>query len=112
MPRGVRLVDARWPAAVLDRFPGPAFGLDRLRAATGVAGRALLCAILKPVGLTSAALARQARRLAAAGIDVIKDDHNLAEQATAPFAERVARVQDAIAPAHARSGRPCAYLPH
>ncbi|MEO8505746.1 MAG: RuBisCO large subunit C-terminal-like domain-containing protein [Acidobacteriota bacterium] len=109
---GVRLADVRWPRSLLDRFPGPAFGLEGLRAETGVRGRALLCAILKPVGLTARALARQARALALAGIDVIKDDHNLADQASAPFADRVRWVQDAIAAANARTGRSCLYLPH
>lgn len=110
--RGVRLVEVRWPARLLRRFPGPAFGLEGLRAETGVRGRALLCAILKPVGLSASLLARQARGLALAGIDVIKDDHNLADQASAPFRERLRRVQDAVAAVNARSGRRCLYLPH
>lgn len=108
----VRLAAVRWPPSLVRRFPGPAFGLDGLRAPTRVQDRALLCAILKPVGLSAAALARQAARLAAAGVDVIKDDHNLAEQASAPFAERVARVQDAVERVNARQGRTCVYLPH
>ena len=112
MMRGVRLADLELPQAMLARFPGPAHGLAGVRALTGVRGRALLCAILKPVGLSAAALARQARRLAEAGVDVIKDDHNLADQTAAPFTERVARVQDAIGAANARSGRRCLYLPH
>lgn len=110
--RGVRLADVHWPARLLHGFPGPAFGLEGLRAETGVRGRALLCAILKPVGLSASALARQAGALALAGIDVIKDDHNLADQSSAPFAERLRRVQDAVVAANARSGRRCLYLPH
>ncbi len=112
MMRGIRLADVAWPRSLLDAFPGPAYGLEGVRALTGVRGRALLCAILKPVGLSSAALARQARRLAEAGVDVIKDDHNLADQISAPFATRVARVQEAIAAANAKTGRRCLYLPH
>jgi ribulose-bisphosphate carboxylase large chain len=110
--RGVRLVDVRWPGPLLARMPGPAFGLARLREETGVRGRALLCAILKPVGLSSRALARQASALVRAGVDLIKDDHNLAEQDTSPFDERVSLVAAAVAEENARRGRRCRYLPH
>jgi len=110
--RGVRLVAVQWPRRLLREFPGPAFGIAGLRSESGISGRPLLCAILKPVGLSAAALARQAGTLARLGIDVIKDDHNLAEQRSAPFGERAARVQDAVARANARSGRRCLYLPH
>ncbi|MGD9941833.1 MAG: RuBisCO large subunit C-terminal-like domain-containing protein [Burkholderiaceae bacterium] len=58
--------------------------------------RSLTCTALKPQGLPADALARLAYVFARAGIDVIKDDHGLADQRAAPFAERVAAVQRAV----------------
>ncbi len=49
----------------------------------------LTCSALKPQGLPAAALADLAARFALGGIDYIKDDHGLADQAYSPFAERV-----------------------
>ena len=45
--------------------------------------------VLTPQGSTVEHLARLAGTFARAGIDVIKDDHGLANQASSPFAERV-----------------------
>ena len=46
------------------------------------------------MGLGSAALARMARTLALAGMDIIKDDHGLANQAFAAYADREVIVRD------------------
>ncbi len=94
----VALLDVQLPDAMLDRLPGPRFGIDGWRAAVGAAGsrRALSCTALKPQGLSAGALADLAYAFARAGIDVIKDDHGLADQPAAPFAQRVPAVQRAI----------------
>ena len=60
-----------------------------LRAPIGAHGRALTAAAIKPQGLPPARLADLVVRFAAGGIDLIKDDHGLADQAYSPFAERV-----------------------
>jgi ribulose-bisphosphate carboxylase large chain len=94
----VELVDLQLPAELLAALPGPRFGIDGWRAAVGAqdARRPLSCTALKPQGLAPDALAALAYAFARAGIDVIKDDHGIADQATAPFAQRVPRVQAAI----------------
>ena len=92
---------------------GPAFGIPGIRALLpGAAGRALLCTALKPIGLTATELAAFARRFARGGVDVIKDDHGLADQPTAPFAQRVGRIQQAVLRGAREGGRDCLYLPH
>src|SRR5690606_8699607 len=58
-------------------------------------GRPLSCTALKPQGLPPDELARLAYAFARAGIDVIKDDHGIADQAAAPFDKRVSAVQRA-----------------
>src|SRR5207247_11018564 len=92
----VTLVDVEFPSAFAARFGGPRFGIAGIRELTGVQGRPLTCSALKPQGLAPAQLAALAHTFARAGIDVIKDDHSLADQATAPFAARVDEVQRAV----------------
>ena len=74
-------------------------------------GRALTCTALKPQGSTVAHLAELARTFALAGIDVIKDDHGIANQAPHPFAERVPAVQEAIDAANRETGGSTIYAP-
>ncbi|MFP5407068.1 MAG: RuBisCO large subunit C-terminal-like domain-containing protein, partial [Gammaproteobacteria bacterium] len=94
----VTLLDARLPEALLAALPGPRFGIAGWRAAIGptAEGRPLGCAALKPQGLPPEELARLAYSFARAGIDVVKDDHGIADQADAPFERRVPQVQHAI----------------
>ncbi len=112
MKAGVRLEAVAWPAAVLDALPGPRFGIAGLRRLCGVKGRPLLATALKPLGLTAKALAALARDFALAGIDVVKDDHSLADQPPAPFAERVGRCFEAVERANRESGGGTLYLPN
>ena len=107
----VALVDVAFPEGYERSFPGPRFGIDGIRAATGVRGRPLTCSALKPQGSPVEHLARLARTFALAGIDVIKDDHGLANQGFSSFAERVPAVQRAIAAANAESGGRTLYAP-
>jgi len=97
----VELLDLQLPASMIERLPGPRFGIEGWRNAVGAAARRpLSCTALKPQGLAPAALAELAYACARAGIDVIKDDHGIADQPYAPFAQRVPAVQRAIARAN------------
>jgi ribulose-bisphosphate carboxylase large chain len=107
----VRLIDVQFPPGFESAFPGPRFGVDGIRTITGVQGRALTCAALKPQGSSVEYLAHLARTFALAGIDVIKDDHGLANQAHHPFAERIPAVQRAISEANRESGGNTIYAP-
>jgi ribulose-bisphosphate carboxylase large chain len=105
----VALADLRIPAGFARRFGGPAHGIAGIRAAAGVSRGPLTCTALKPVGLAAGELAALAAIFARSGIDVVKDDHGLADQASAPFAERVPRIQRAIDDANRAEGRCCIY---
>ncbi len=107
----VELLDVAFPDALLGALRGPRFGLDGIRARLGAQGRALTCSALKPQGLPIAELARLCETMALAGVDVIKDDHGLADQAYAPFAERVAACQRAVERAARVTGRVSVYAP-
>jgi ribulose-bisphosphate carboxylase large chain len=92
----VVLHDVELPAGLVQAFGGPRHGLPGLRRRVGAGVRALTCSALKPQGLPPVKLADLARRLAQGGIDYIKDDHGLAEQAYSPFAGRVDAVAAAL----------------
>lgn len=107
----VELVDLGLPDRLLGAMPGPRFGVAGIRDACGAHDRALTCSALKPQGLGPADLAALAGVLARAGIDVIKDDHGIANQAYAPFAKRVVAVQRAVREANAATGHRTVYAP-
>jgi ribulose-bisphosphate carboxylase large chain len=107
----VALVDAAIPPRLAARFGGPRFGIAGIRELTGAHGRPLTCSALKPQGLASTQLAAIARTFASAGVDVVKDDHGLADQAAAPFRERVRVVQSAVDEANRETGHRCVYAP-
>jgi ribulose-bisphosphate carboxylase large chain len=107
----IELVDVRFPAGYEKAFPGPRFGVEGIRTITGVKDRALTSTALKPQGSSVEYLAHLARTFALAGIDIIKDDHGIANQAFHPFAERVPAVQKAINEANAETGGRTIYAP-
>ena len=109
---GLRVERLALPAAVRHAFRGPRFGRAGLRELLGVAERPLLCTALKPMGLSPTDLAEMAYQCALGGIDLIKDDHGLANQPFAPFRERALRCAEAVARANAQTGERCIYLPH
>jgi ribulose-bisphosphate carboxylase large chain len=88
----VVLHDVSFPDELVTAFGGPRHGLHALRGRVGAPVRALTCSALKPQGLPAGKLADLARRLYEGGIDYIKDDHGLADQAYSPFAARVAAI--------------------
>jgi ribulose-bisphosphate carboxylase large chain len=109
---GVRLLDFTLPESMLTRVRGPRFGIAGLRDLLGVHDRPLLCTALKPMGLSPAALADLAYQLALGGIDLIKDDHGLADQPFCTFDERMPRCAEAVQRANRATGRRCLYLPN
>ncbi len=111
--RGIRLAAIEWPTDLLERFRGPAFGIEGLRELCGVAGGPLVCAAIKPLGLSVGELARDAASFARGGAALVKDDHSLDEQPElAPFRERVMRCQEAILDANAVTGGRTLYFPN
>jgi ribulose-bisphosphate carboxylase large chain len=108
---GVELVDVAFPPGFAEAFPGPEFGIAGLRTMLDAHDRPLTCTALKPQGSTRDHLVHLAGTFAQAGIDVIKDDHGLANQASCPFAERVPAVQQAVEEANRATGGRTLYAP-
>ncbi|MBA3947676.1 MAG: ribulose 1,5-bisphosphate carboxylase large subunit [Herpetosiphonaceae bacterium] len=109
---GIRVDQLELPPALLRAFAGPRFGRTGLRERLGVATRPLLCTALKPMGLSVAELADQSYRFALGGIDIIKDDHGLANQGFAPYHERVQACVAAVERANHETGQRCLYMPN
>lgn len=109
---GVRVERLELPESLLKSFKGPRFGIKGLRELLGVPERPFLCSALKPMGLSVKDLADLAYRFALGGVDMIKDDHGLADQPFAPFYERVERCAEAVAKANRETGGRCLYIPH
>src|SRR5713226_8857649 len=109
MKPAILVTGIEWPEPLLGALGGPRLGIRALCRVSE--RRPLLCTALKPVGLPAQQLAELCYRFALGGIDIIKDDHNLADQPTAPFRERVARCQEAVSRANAESGGHGLYFP-
>ncbi len=77
----VSLIDVELPPELAAKFGGPCHGIAGLRARAGAADRALTCSAIKPQGLAVDRLAALVERFARGGLDFVKDDHGLADQA-------------------------------
>jgi ribulose-bisphosphate carboxylase large chain len=100
-----------WPGR-RDALPGPKFGIAGIRKLVNVPDRALTSTALKPIGLSLARLAELCGLFAQAGIDLIKDDHGLANHRFHPFRDRVRACQKAVADSNHASGRRAIYAPN
>ena len=109
---GVRVERLALSPRLLAAFRGPRFGVAGIRRLVGAPARPLLATALKPMGLPAATLADIAYRFALGGMDLIKDDHGLANQSFTPFRERVERCAEAVARANRETGGHCLYLPN
>lgn len=107
----VSLEDFEIPASMREMFRGPRFGVDGLRGQVCAFSRPLTCTALKPVGLDIAELAALCRTFAEGGIDLIKDDHYLADHPFSPFDVRVLACQSAVEEVEARTGLRALYVP-
>jgi ribulose-bisphosphate carboxylase large chain len=107
----VVLHDAVFPHDVVSPYGGPNIGLAGLRARADAVGRALACSALKPQGLSPARLGELAARLARGGIDYIKDDHGLADQAYSPLVARCAAIAETLGAVARETGKRTRYVP-
>lgn len=109
---GIKVDKIVLPDILLNRFKGPQFGRKGIRKLLEVFDRPLLCTALKPMGLSTDKLAKQAYEFAKGGIDIIKDDHGIADQIFSPFEERVQKCCEAVARANQETGYKSFYVPN
>lgn len=109
---GIRVTGVEWSKLGDDLFGGPAFGISMLRQRYGVADRPFSATALKPLGSSPKELGELCFKFACGGIDIIKDDHGLANQDYAPFDARVKSCVEAIRRAEEESGNRARYFPN
>ena len=107
----VRVTKIDFPEDFLNSFKGPRFGISGVREILGAKKRPILATALKPMGLSSAELAKIATVMVEAGIDLIKDDHSLANQPWAKWNERVKVIAGAVVEANQKFNRKSVYAP-
>lgn len=108
----VVLADVDLPAEAFDWLPGPRAGIAGLRALAAVSSRPLLATALKPMGLAPDRLAALCLTFARAGLDIVKDDHGLADHSLCPFEARVEACLRATEEAARETGRRTLYVPN
>lgn len=91
---------------------GPRHGLAGLRALCDVPSGPLVASALKPAGLSPDEIAALAFGFGLGGLDLVKDDHYLADHAFAPLDARVRAVVEALDRAADRTGRRTRYAPN
>jgi len=109
--KGIRITRLDLPESLLAAFGGPQFGVEGIRRLAGVGKRPLASTALKPIGLPIPELAAMCAAFARGGLDIIKEDHGMADLHFHPFRERVARCQEAVLAANAQTGRNTLYFP-
>lgn len=112
MQDGIRVVGLELPESLLKAFSGPRFGRAGLRALVDAPHRPLLGTAIKPAGFPTDKLAEFAYQFALGGIDIVKEDHGLTNQPTAPFGERVFACAEAVRRANEETGGSALYVAH
>lgn len=111
LKRGIKIVSVDW-GSLTYLFNGPKWGIDRVRSEFDVQDRAMSCGVLKPMGSDTKSLSDLAGEFAMGGLDLIKDDHGLADQKYAPFHERVTKVMERLNLEAQKTGSRTHYFPN
>lgn len=110
--RSVRLVDMSVPSRLLGSFSGPKFGIEGVRGILGTlkGRRPHIGCIFKPkVGLSPAEMADLAYQVGKDGVDFLKDDETLTDQAFCPLEDRTSMVSEALDRVHQETQRRVIY---
>ena len=111
LKKGIKVIDIEW-GKLTGILKGPGVGIEEMRMRYNFPNRALTCGVLKPLGLNTFELAERAREMARGGIDLIKDDHGLADQTYAPFYDRIHTVVQVLNELETETGHRARYFPH
>lgn len=107
----LKLLDIRFPEAMVKSFPGPAFGIQGIRDLTKIYDRPLLGTIIKPkVGLDEEQHSKVAYEAWIGGLDIVKDDENLSSMTFNNFYQRMDLTFKMRAKAEQETGKKKIYL--
>ncbi len=110
----VAFLDFELPESVLRLFPGPRYGIRRVREEVGLPeGAPIVGTIVKPCcGLSPSEVAERIARAVRGGASVIKDDEKMMNPAYCPLEEKVRTVRAALDAVEAETDRRAIYMPH
>lgn len=95
--QALKLLDVRFPPAMLEQYDGPSYTLDDMRKYLNVYDRPILGTIVKPkMWLTSAEYAEVAYDFRVWGWDFVKNDEPQADQDFCPYDKMVAHIKEAM----------------
>jgi len=107
----VKLIDIEFPKQFAEQFNGPNFGIEGIRALTGVDKRPLLLNMIKPcTGLRPEEGAKIFYETALGGVDMIKDDELLGSPSYSVASDRVKAFKKAAEAAYEITGKKVKYL--
>lgn len=108
---GLRAEDVYFPKQYLETFPGPNRGIPGVREALGIKERPILATVPKPkLGYTPEEYASVAYEILVGGVDLIKDDENVASQPFIRFRDRLNAVMKTIERVEKETGERKGYL--
>lgn len=91
----IKLVDIQFPRSYVEKYPGPCFGVKKIRQYLDVHDRPLVGGIIKPcVGLTPRQVGELFYQMAVGGADMVKDDE---KSANAGYSSIIERVKECVA---------------
>lgn len=106
----IKLVDLEFDDILKKSFPGPRFGIEGIREKLGVFNRPLLMSIFKGIiGRDITFLINQLREQALGGVDLVKDDEILFENAGTPFEKRIVEGKRVLAKVFEETGHKTLY---
>lgn len=101
----IKLIDLAFPRALVERLPGPRFGIAGIRQLLRVPKRPLLNTMIKPsTGISPEQGAALLYSAASGGTDIVKDDEVLGDTEFSPVPQRVERYMEALRRAEAETG--------
>lgn len=106
----VKLLNVEISDALQKQFPGPKFGIAKIRESLDVYNRPLLMSIFKGIiGRDISFFKEQLEAQALGGVDLIKDDEILFENPLTPFKERVAVGREVLDAVYEKTGHRTLY---
>jgi len=107
----IRLLDCEWPAPLATSFAGPQFGTSVRSDIFDAGDRPITATVPKPkVGLSTEQHAQIGYEAWTGGLDLLKDDENLTDQAFNPFEDRLTESLDQRDRAEDETGETKSYL--
>jgi ribulose-bisphosphate carboxylase large chain len=108
----ITIEDINFPKKIIDKFKGPAFGIQGIRKITNIKKRPFICTIIKPLSLNEKEYALNAKHAWLGGCDIVKDSENLTDLAFNRFKDRLIYTIDAKHKAENSTGEKKIFIPN